>query len=137
MVGGLLMTMQTGRTVLIIDDEPAVAWLLGSAFRDRGHAVEIATDGRDGLAHARRRTPDAVLLDVMMPEMDGFHVLEALRSDPRTADVPVLLMSAAFDASYRQRARQHGGAFIEKPFDWSKLIHAVESLLVSGGPAAA
>jgi len=128
--------MQTTKLVLIIDDEPVIAWLLGSALRDRGHGVEIATNGLDGLAHARRRRPDAVMLDVMMPEMDGFTVLEALRSDPHTAEVPVLLMSAAFEPSFRQRAQQYGGVFVEKPFDWAKVIRTVESLLSSGDPAA-
>jgi CheY-like chemotaxis protein len=129
--------MQNTKLVLIIDDEPVIAWLLASAFRDRGHGVEIATNGMDGLAQARRHPPDAVVLDVMMPEMDGFSVLEALRSDPNTAAIPVLLMSAAFEPSFRQRADQNGGVFIEKPFDWAKLVRTVESMLFSGDPAAA
>lgn len=129
--------MQNAKLVLIIDDEPVIAWLLASALRDRGHGVEVATNGMDGLARARRHRPDAMVLDVMMPEMDGFSVLEALRSDPQTAEVPVLLMSAAFEPSYRQRADLYGGVFVEKPFDWARVIRTVESLLSSGDPAAA
>jgi CheY-like chemotaxis protein len=121
------------KLILVIDDEPAISWLLGSTFRGRGHDVETASNGRDGLAHARRRPPDVVVLDVVMPGMDGFRVLEELRSAPLTATVPVLVMSAAFDPSFGPRARQHGVSFIEKPFDWANVVRAVEELLLGSG----
>ena len=118
------------KRVLVVDDEPAIAWLLASALQGRGHHVETSHNGRDVVALALSQQPHVVVLDVVMPEMDGFRVLEALRSDPGTAQVPVLLMSAGFDPGFRQRARQEGVAFLEKPFDWARLVQSVESLLL-------
>ena len=117
------------KRVLVVDDEPAIAWLLASTLQGRGHHVETSHNGRDVLALARSHQPHVVVLDVVMPEMDGFRVLEELRSDPGTAQVPVLLMSAGFDPVFRQRARQEGVAFVEKPFDWTRVVQRVESLL--------
>jgi CheY-like chemotaxis protein len=116
------------KRVLVVDDEPAIAWVLASTLQGRGHHVKTSHNGRDVLALARSHRPDVVVLDVMMPEMDGFRVLEALRSDPETAEVRVLLMSAGFDPRVRQRARDEGVAFLEKPFDWTRMVQCVESL---------
>jgi len=129
--------MQSNKLVLIIDDEPAIAGLLGSAFRVRGHDVVTATNGPDGIARARERRPDAVVVDLVMPDMDGFRVLEALRSDATTADVPVLVMSAGFDPTVGPRAHREGVPFLAKPFDWTRLVHTVEELLTGERPASA
>ena len=124
------------KRVLVVDDEPAIAWLLASTLQGCGYHVETSHNGRDVLALARSHQPHVVVLDVVMPEMDGFRVLEALRADPDTAQVPVLLMSAGFDPAFRQHARQEGVAFLEKPFDWSRVVGCVESLLRRSDPAA-
>jgi CheY-like chemotaxis protein len=121
--------MPDTKRVLVVDDEPAIAWVLASTLQGRGHHVETSHNGRDVLALARSHRPHVVVLDVVMPEIDGFRVLEELRSDPDTAHVPVLLMSAGFDPGIRQRARQEGVPFLEKPFDWTRLVQSVESLL--------
>jgi CheY-like chemotaxis protein len=116
------------KRVLVVDDEPAIAWVLASTLQGRGHHVETSNHGREVLALARAHQPHVVVLDVVMPEMDGFRVLEELRSDPGTARVPVLLMSAGFDPEFRARALQQGVAFLEKPFDWNRVVQCVESL---------
>jgi len=124
------------KRVLVVDDEPAIAWVLASTLQGRGHHVETSHNGRDVLALARSHQPHVVVLDVVMPEMDGFRVLEALRSDPGTAQIGVLLMSAGFDPAFRQRALQEGVAFLEKPFDWTRIVQCVESLLHRSDTAA-
>src|SRR5262245_31664593 len=106
--------MSKRKFVLIIDDEEIIARLLASALSSRGLDVQTATRGAMGVTAAWRRPPDAVVLDVMMPEMDGFQVLNALRGDPRTERVPVLMVSAGFDPNYGLRAGQHGALFLGK-----------------------
>src|SRR5215212_4629428 len=74
--------------VLVIEDEPSISQLLRIVLEHRGHEVLVADDGSRGLATATRRSPDAIILDVMMPFMDGFAVLEALREDDRSVVDP-------------------------------------------------
>jgi signal transduction histidine kinase/DNA-binding response OmpR family regulator len=80
--------------VLAIDDERDALALVTETLRPAGYEVETASGGRDGVAAARARPPDLVLLDLMMPDMTGFEVVEALRTDPATRDVPVLVVTA-------------------------------------------
>lgn len=131
--------MQTPtRRVLIVDDQEFMTSLLAMAFRDRGFDIGTANDGKQALAEAAARPPDAVLLDVMMPEFDGWQVLAALRRDRRTSRVPVVMMSAAADARYPRRALQSAALFLSKPFSLPVLVETVEALLSTrGDPAAA
>ena len=80
--------------VLVIDDEPAIADVLRMLLEFRGHEVLTADDGSRGFATAQRQSPDVIVLDLMMPVMDGFTALEALRGDERTAEIPVVILSA-------------------------------------------
>jgi CheY-like chemotaxis protein len=84
-------------TVLVIDDERAARDLIGSALAGEGYAVIPATGGRDGLRLARERRPDAIILDVIMPDVDGWAVLRALKSDPELAEIPVILVTMLGD----------------------------------------
>ena len=81
-------------TVLVVDDDPVIQGLLRVNFEMEGYDVITADDGVDGLARARHEHPDVVILDVMMPRMDGLEVARALKGDPATAPIPVLLLSA-------------------------------------------
>ena len=82
-----------GRLVLVIDDDPSVRDLLGRKLSSHGFRVESADDGATGLARARELEPAAIVLDVMMPELDGWAVLTELKGDPRTAEIPVVLLT--------------------------------------------
>ena len=79
--------------VLVIDDDPTVQDIVGRALARNGFEVESATDGQDGLDRARQEPPDAIVLDVMMPGLDGWGVLTGLKGDPATADIPVVMLT--------------------------------------------
>jgi CheY-like chemotaxis protein len=110
---------------LVIDDERDFRYLLKVFLEHSGLPidVELASDGREGVELARAEPPDIVLLDVMMPEMDGFEVCTALRADVRTAFVPILMLTALDDAASRTRAFMAGtDDYIAKPFDRRELL---------------
>ena len=121
--------------VLVIDDEPAIADVLRMLLEFRGHEVLTADDGSRGFATAQRRSPDVIVLDLMMPVMDGFAALEALRRDERTAEIPVVILSALGSTDVRQRCHDLGArAFLQKPYNPEDLLRAVEgSALIQAG----
>lgn len=121
--------------VLVIDDEPAIADVLRMLLEFRGHEVLTADDGSRGFATARRQSPDVIVLDLMMPVMDGFTALEALRGDERTAEIPVVILSALGSTEVRQRCHDLGArAFLQKPYNPEDLLRAVEgSALIQAG----
>jgi CheY-like chemotaxis protein len=113
--------------ILVIDDEPAIADVLRMLFEFRGHDVFVANDGSRGYATAQRQAPDVIVLDLMMPVMDGFTTLEALRGDERTADIPVVILSALSSGEVKQRLHSMGvRAILQKPYKPEDLLRAVE-----------
>ena len=105
--------------VLVVDDDPAQRELLTRFLQREGFAVRTAADGRAGLEMARSIRPRAILLDVMMPQMDGWSVLRALKADPELAAIPVVMASFVHEpglasvlgaADYRRQARRVGPA---------------------------
>jgi DNA-binding response OmpR family regulator len=120
--------------VLIVDDDPAIRMLCSSTLQLEGLAVLEAADGRDGLEQARSARPDLVLTDVMMPDLDGFQLAEALRGDERTGQVPLIFLSGETEAANEARARELGAlAYVTKPFDPTALASLVASALRRGG----
>jgi putative two-component system response regulator len=116
-------------TVLAVDDTPAnlnlLSQLLGKAYR-----VQLAVSGAKALELAQRRAPDIVVLDVMMPELDGYEVCRRLKADPRTRDVPVIFLTALNSADDETRAFDAGGAdFVAKPFTPATLLARVHAQL--------
>lgn len=121
--------------VLVIEDEPSISQLLRIVLENHGHEVLVADDGSRGVATATRRSPDAILLDVMMPFMDGFAVLEALREDERTVAIPVMMLSAMQQESVEERCYRLGAqTFVRKPFDPAILLGALEEMLAAPPP---
>jgi CheY-like chemotaxis protein len=118
--------------LLIIEDEPALARLLQLLVEVEGYETIVADDGIRGFAAAQRQAPDAILMDLMMPVMDGYGTLEALRTDERTADIPVVVLSAIASDAARQRCIDFGAvAIVRKPFDNEHLLGALEDALAS------
>ena len=116
--------------VLVIDDEPDVRWLIRMSLERAGHEVLDAEDGLRGVAIAMKQHPDVIVLDLMMPVMDGYGVLAELAKDPRTADVPVLVLSARAIPEEAERATQAGARrFLEKPFDPDDLADELAEVL--------
>jgi CheY-like chemotaxis protein len=116
--------------VLVIDDEPDVRWLIRMSLERSGHEVLVAEDGLRGIALAQKQRPDVIVLDLMMPVMDGYAVLAELAKDPRTSDVPVVVLSARAIPDEANRATDAGARkFLEKPFDPDALTEELEALL--------
>jgi signal transduction histidine kinase len=114
--------MPTPAKILVVDDEPRAVTLLRNLLLPEGYNVLSAHSGAEALALAEREVPDVVLLDVMMPEMDGFAVCARLRADPRLAHVPVLMLTALDDReSLLSGLRAGADDFISKPFDSTEL----------------
>lgn len=116
--------MTRGKTILVVDDEPHIRAFLAMVLEDEGYRVETATNGCEALRKAHDRPPDVILLDLLMPVLDGAGFLRECRADPAFRTVLVLLMSAA-DAHVRAEA---GGAHavLAKPFDLDRLMEAVD-----------
>lgn len=99
------------RKILIIDDDKLIRASIGDLMRAKGFMVVVAEDGKKGLAVAEKEKPDVIILDVMMPGMDGFEVCEALKKDAGLASIPVIILTASEDTHLTKRAFQVGAAF--------------------------
>jgi CheY-like chemotaxis protein len=116
--------------ILIVDDHPDTCRAMARLLERAGHQVACANDGPDALAHVLIVRPACVVLDVMMPDMDGFEVLKRLRAKPATSDVPVLMYSAHTSAADQRRARALGADdFAEKGrTGWADLLSRIDRL---------
>ena len=119
-------------TVLVVDDDPVIQKLLQVNFEMEGYDVVVAGDGEEGLALAREERPDLVLLDVMMPKMNGLDVAIALRADQLTEAIPIIMLSAKAQASDVQAGLDLGvDDYVTKPFDPLELLERVGELLAA------
>jgi DNA-binding response OmpR family regulator len=115
------------RTVLIIEDEKLIIVSTQMVLEAAGFRVESATNGEDGIAKARSQTPDLILLDIMMPGIDGWETLTRLKRDPATAGIPVVIFTAREHARGHQKSSEMGAAdYFRKPFEPDELIELVE-----------
>ncbi|MCJ7550408.1 MAG: response regulator, partial [Anaerolineae bacterium] len=117
---------QPEREILIVDDSPMGLKLLTHMVTMRGHRAESVTSGKEALASAFASPPDLVLLDIMMPEMDGFEVAEKLQADPRTHDIPIIFISALNDETSKVKAFTAGGVdYVSKPLHVNEVLARV------------
>ncbi len=113
--------------ILVVDDEANIRELLTQEFSEAGYQVSVAANGREAIAEVRRNRPDLVVLDVMMPEMNGFDVAAILKNDPFTADIPIVILSIVQD---RDRGFRVGvDRYLTKPIDTDLLFREVGALL--------
>jgi len=123
--------------ILIVDDDPVILRLLQINFRLEGYEVDSASRGDEALRRAGEAVPDVVVLDIMMPGVDGFDVLRQLKEDPASRDVPVILLSARAQDEDRRRGYALGvEEYVTKPFDPAHLVEIVRRVL-AGRPAQA
>jgi CheY-like chemotaxis protein len=116
--------------VLVVDDEPDVLLLCRLNLQQRGHELLEAADGSTALEMARDRHPDVIVLDLMLPGISGYDVLEALQRDAETTDIPVLVLTAKSLRADRERSHGLGAsAFLTKPFLPNELCEMVDSLV--------
>jgi CheY-like chemotaxis protein len=118
--------------ILVIDDDQDLGRVIRRVLELEGYEVVLSDDGLRGLAAAQRQRPDAIVLDLMMPVMDGYQVLAELRDDERTKDVPVVVLTAVALDETRERVEAAGAAtFLTKPFEPKNLSRALASLVGS------
>jgi CheY-like chemotaxis protein len=125
-------------TIMIIDDDRAIAQLTSIWVKSAGFNVLIANDGKTGLKSIDQHRPNLILLDVRMPEMDGFEVNRRLREIPGLAEIPVIFLSAHAQEETRKQSVAGGGrCFLSKPYDGKRLIGAIRTVLAGGTVADA
>jgi DNA-binding response OmpR family regulator len=116
------------QTILVVDDNPVNLGVVGEHLEDNNYNVTVAQDGLEGLKRAEFGQPDLILLDVMMPGIDGFETCRRLKANPLTAEIPVIFMTALTDVADKIAAFQAGGVdYISKPFQTEELLARVRT----------
>jgi CheY-like chemotaxis protein len=115
------------KTVLIVDDDFSIVETLGEVISHEGYAVAGVANGKEALAEVRAHPPALILLDYMMPVMDGLQVLEAIRVDPAVAAIPVLMMTAA--PLGLPATQKRWDDLLLKPFEAGQLVRAIRNLI--------
>jgi CheY-like chemotaxis protein len=130
-LGGAAPTAaQSMRSVLVVDDEQSIRMLCRVNLGASGMTVLEAGSGEEGLELARREQPDIILLDVMMPGLDGWDVARELAEDKQTREIPVVFLTARADPGDRRHGQQLGGlGYIVKPFDPVGIGEVIENVL--------
>ena len=117
------------KKILIVDDEDDILHFLELVLREKGYEVVTASGGHEALTKAQVDRPDLVLLDIMMPQMDGWEVLKLLRVDEGTSQIPVAMLSARTEAKDRVQGLQEGAIdYICKPFSLQELLGKIETI---------
>ena len=118
------------KTILLVDDEPDLLESLSIRFKASGYNVLMAVDGLDALKKARTLSPDLIILDLMLPKMDGYKVARLLKFDNRYSHIPILILSARGQDLDKEMGKNAGADdYMVKPFDSTDLISRVERLL--------
>jgi two-component system, OmpR family, phosphate regulon response regulator PhoB len=124
--------MSDRQLVLVVDDDPSVLLLCRVNLELDGYAVVEAADGQTALAMAREHGPDLIILDLVLPDIDGVQVLRELKDDPALAEVPVVILTARTDDHDKVRSLTTGAAeYVTKPFSPFALAHVVQDVLAS------
>src|SRR3569623_1246386 len=124
------MSKVQGATILVVDDDPEIVSMLSTRLSARGYKVTSASDGHRAIELAKRERPDVVLLDVMMPGKSGWEVARAIKLDPVTQDVKIVMVSAIGEKTNEITAPIYGAdAHVDKPFEFEKLESVIAGLL--------
>ena len=123
--------MNYSARILCIDDEPGVVELISLILKPQNIKVDGVTNGKEGLQHMRQNPPDAVLLDIMMPEMDGWEVYKQMRADDALKDIPVIIVTARNSSFEEVIARERAGVndYVTKPFLPDQLRESLAKVL--------
>lgn len=116
--------------ILVVDDDRSIVEMLQFLLTKEGYTVCIARDGSAGLAMAQQEKPDLIILDIMMPEMDGFTVSGALFKDPAMRRIPILILTAKGNAREIFDLVPNVGMYMDKPFQPEVLLNNVRKLLI-------
>lgn len=119
-----------GRLILVVDDSPTETRIFHNALAKAGYSVETAQNGEEGVALARQLHPDLVLMDVVMPVLNGFQATRQLQRDPTTADIPVIMVTTKNQDTDRTWGMRQGAVdYLIKPIKSEELIHRVRAAI--------
>ncbi len=128
--------MSDGQKVLVVDDEPHILKSLAQYLEMEDFDVETASSGPEALEKVESVSPDLMVLDVMMPGMDGFEVLEKIRANEETASIPVIMLTAKDRSSDVMRGYELGASsYLVKPFNLDELVETIQQVFSSGAPS--
>ena len=124
--------MKKNKQILLVEDDLYSSETLQFALEAKGHKVSLATNGRDALNMVNTEIPQLIILDIMMPKMDGYHFCRLLKFDTRFKHIPVIIVSSKIQDADRKLGLACGGdEYITKPYDLNMLINTVEKYLDS------
>lgn len=116
--------------IVVVEDSQDIADLIAHYLQGAGYEATVTANGSEGLRLAKTTMPDAIILDLMLPGMDGLHVCQALRAEPRTAAIPIIMLTARGEESDRIRGLEFGADdYVTKPFSPKELVARVGALL--------
>lgn len=127
--------MTDKKTILVVDDEPDFVSIVQSNLEKEGFQVEVAYDGVEGMEKVRQSPPDLIVLDVMMPEKDGYQMCSEIKGDEKFSDIPILMLTAVADHVSSTRYSHYNGMAMEaddylpKPATAEEITESVKSLL--------
>ena len=121
---------QDTKRILVVDDEPDLVVMVSKALKHKGYEVITANDGQEGLKKAKTQKPDLIVLDLMLPRINGYKVCGLLKKDTRYAKIPVILLTAKADAEDIELGEKIGAdAYITKPYERDVLLLKIEELI--------
>ena len=118
------------KKILVVDDEPDVASLLTLMLKSQGYEVITAGDGQDALEKARSEKPDLIVLDIMLPKLDGYRVARMLKFDENFSHIPIIMVTAKIQEKDKKIGIETGAdAYVTKPFDTTALLEKIKESL--------
>jgi CheY-like chemotaxis protein len=125
-----MVATSNNKTILIIDDSTTNIVLLQAVLNNKGYLIETALNVKDALSIVSKKNPDLILLDLLMPRINGYDFLKEIKENDKTCNIPVIIVSALTDQENIQRSMELGAnEFITKPVDIQKLLEMVASIL--------
>jgi DNA-binding response OmpR family regulator len=122
--------------VLVVDDEPDLVRILEFGLKAAGYQVDTANDGQEGLKKARELKPDIILLDLMLPKLDGYKVCRLLKFDERYKHIPIMILSARTQEGDQNLAHEMGAnRFLTKPYEFAEILEHIKALLKQSAAA--
>lgn len=121
------------KKILVIDDEPELVKAITIRLKASGYEVIPAPDGQEGVDKAQEFRPDLILLDIIMPKIDGYEVCKTLKTNPKTKNIPIVIFTASGQRDLEKRCMAVGAdAVIKKPFETTELLELVNKFLQGG-----
>ena len=122
------------KTILVVEDDPDICSFIATALENEGYRTETAGNGHDALVKIASSVPDAMVIDIMLPRVDGRQLIRACKAQPSTSRIPIIVMSAGYDAM--RDAELASLVFLAKPFDIEMLLMLVDDAVSSEEPPA-